>query len=80
MVRIDFNIKLIYIAKYPSYPNDESYIDIILADYRLTFCDSINNKLENLPYDSDHNAIIGECSIENNNDIDLEDQDNRPSL
>jgi len=54
---LTYKIRLLS-TKYPSYPNGNSYLDIVLADARIIFY-NINKdcELENIPYDSDHNAV-----------------------
>lgn len=53
---IKYKIKIIG-SNLPTYPRTNAYLDICIADNRLKFTELINNKLETIPYDSDHNAI-----------------------
>lgn len=60
-------------TKYPSYPYGNSFLDIVLADTRLKFhnIDS-DNDLNNIPYDSDHNAVEFHISISNENGLETD--------
>ena len=61
-----YKIKL-YCTRFPSYPQGRSYLDVILADVRLEFEDALDGfKLPNVPYDSDHNAILTSIALTNN--------------
>lgn len=58
----DNNIKYrinLYHTELPSFKNANSYIDLVLADSRLEIMDlNANNNINNIPIDSDHDAII----------------------
>lgn len=60
-------------TKYSSYPNGNSFLDLVLADARLNF-HNINDdySLENIPYDSDHNAVKFHISLSEENGLELE--------
>lgn len=52
-------------SEYPTYPNGNLFLDIVLTDARLTFLNLTNDKyITNVPYDSDHCAISFEMSLE----------------
>lgn len=69
---IKYKTKLLS-SKYPSYPGGNSFLDIVLADARLKFHDiDDDNSLENIPYDSDHNAILFNISLVHENGVELE--------
>jgi len=69
---LPFKLRLLS-TKYPSYPNGNSFLDIVLADIRLTFQNTDNNcDLENIPYDSDHNAVKFNISLKDDNGLELE--------
>ncbi|XP_046734973.1 uncharacterized protein LOC124404685 [Diprion similis] len=56
----EINLRLqLFGSLLPSYPRGSSFIDICLADNRLTAHGITEDyRLESLPYDSDHNAIL----------------------
>ncbi|CAD6236622.1 GSCOCG00012474001-RA-CDS, partial [Cotesia congregata] len=54
----------IYPPAYPTFKQSNSYLDISIADSRINVSTIKNNKLKCLEYDSDHNAISMEISIE----------------
>lgn len=59
-------------TKYPSYPNGNSFLDIVLADDRITFHDLDDELyLNNLPYDSDHDAARCTISLDEENGLEL---------
>jgi len=70
--RLTYKIRLLS-TKYPSYPNGNSFLDIVLADVRLIF-HNINKdcELENIPYDSDHNAVKFNISPNDEKGIEVE--------
>ena len=48
-----------YSSEQPSFPSCNSYLDVCLADARISILNSHpNNTLESTGYDSDHNALI----------------------
>ncbi|KYN07887.1 hypothetical protein ALC62_01135, partial [Cyphomyrmex costatus] len=52
-------------SKYLSYPNGQSFLDLVLADARLKFQVLEDDVfLTNIPYDSDHNALLYNVEIE----------------
>lgn len=54
----------LYCTEFPSYPSGRSYLELIIADARLDFNNRIDYfKLLNLPYDSDHNALMASISL-----------------
>lgn len=59
---INLRINLLHTAT-PSYPRLGTYIDLILADARIEFLNSYNNKLETVEILSDHEAIITHIQI-----------------
>lgn len=66
---IKYKIKFLG-TKYPSYPNGQFFLDIVMADARFTYHGLEDNaKLTNVPYDSDHNAVTLQISMEDNNDL-----------
>jgi len=69
---LTYKIRLLS-TKYPSYPNGNSFFDIVLADIRLIF-HNINKdcELENIPYDSDHNAVKFHISTNAEKGIEIE--------
>lgn len=67
-----YKIKLLS-TKYPSYPSGNSFLDLVIVDTRLKFHDiDEDSKLENILYDSDHNAIKFYVSLNNENGLELE--------
>ncbi|KYN21961.1 hypothetical protein ALC57_05652, partial [Trachymyrmex cornetzi] len=51
-------------TKFPSYPNGNSFLDIVLADAQLNFTNLTDDHyLNSLPYDSDHNAVSFSLSL-----------------
>jgi len=69
---LSYKIRLLS-TKFPSYSNGNSFLDIVLADIRLIF-HNINKdcELENIPYDSDHNAVKFYISSNDEKGIELE--------
>lgn len=66
-----FRSKL-YCTQFPSYPLGESYLDIIIADVRIDFNNTVDSfKLPNIPYDSDHNAVLAHVSFSSDIQIPL---------
>lgn len=66
---LKYRIKLLC-SKYPSYPNGQSFLDLVLADTRLTFKNLEDGvALTNVPYDSDHNALLLKITMGNENEI-----------
>lgn len=66
---IEYKLRLLS-TRYPSYPNGNSYLDIVLLDTRLKVHDTENDHdLENIIYDSDHNALKIHISLEKEHDI-----------
>lgn len=60
-------------TKLPSYPRGNSFLDIVLTDTRLTFHNADDDRyLDNIPYDSDHNAVYFQVSLEKNDRLELE--------
>lgn len=55
-------------TKYQSYPHDN--LNIVITDYRLIFHD-ITSDNNNIPYDSDHNAVKILISFNNENELEL---------
>ncbi|XP_034944089.1 uncharacterized protein [Chelonus insularis] len=47
-----------YSSMFPTFPKASSYLDHCICDSRLSLVGLINNKLDTIPYDSDHNGII----------------------
>ncbi|XP_057318292.1 uncharacterized protein LOC130663192 [Microplitis mediator] len=63
----------IYSPIRPTFKPGRSFLDICIADARLTLTNTINGKLETLEYDSDHDAIIMEIAtdVESQRPLDL---------
>lgn len=60
-------------TKYPTYPNGNSFLDIVLADTRLIFNDlDEDDNLMCVPYDSDHEAIKFNISLQTGDELELE--------
>lgn len=52
-------------TRYPSYPNGQSYLDVLMIDARMSLHNlEAGNKLKNVPYDSDHNAVEFQVSLD----------------
>lgn len=64
-------------SEIPTFPRGKSYLDVCIADCRLSFKDTKENgDLRGLEYDSDHNALHITISISNRNeDITIETAD-----
>lgn len=72
---ITYRTKL-YRTEYPSYKNAYSYLDIVLSDARINIMNLNNNEnLDNLPFDSDHDALIAIIEIDNMN-LTIENDEN----
>ncbi|XP_018400714.1 PREDICTED: uncharacterized protein LOC108778109, partial [Cyphomyrmex costatus] len=57
-------------SKYLSYPNGQSFLDLVLADARLKFQVLEDDVfLTNIPYDSDHNALLYNVEIESEDEF-----------
>lgn len=69
-VSIKYKLKL-YHSLTASYPKKNSFIDLILADARLIFKNSINNKLNTENFPSDHQAVMATFSISDRNFNDI---------
>ncbi|KAL6257923.1 hypothetical protein P5V15_011522 [Pogonomyrmex californicus] len=66
---IRYKINL-YGSDSPSYPRGHSFIDLALADARISISEKSPSKLATLPFDSDHKALIFNASIDDG-EIDL---------
>ena len=67
--QLKFKLKLLH-SQFPSFPRSNSYLDIILADSRLTISNKINsNQLPNIPYDSDHDGLLAIIKFEQTDKI-----------
>lgn len=64
-----YRLKL-YCTQFPSYPFGNSYLDLFMADARIDFLNTVDFfKLPNIPYDSDHNAVMAQIELPINVDI-----------
>ncbi|KAL6255581.1 hypothetical protein P5V15_012828 [Pogonomyrmex californicus] len=69
---INQKIKLLS-SRYPSYPNGNSYLDLVMADSMILFHNIRNDcDLENIPYDSDHDAVKFDICLDDENGLELE--------
>lgn len=64
-------IKLLGLSE-PTYPAENSFLDICLLDYRITLNNAVNGKLKVVPYDSDHNALKMSFALTELGDLTLE--------
>lgn len=60
---VKYKFKIIPPAE-PTFPSVNSFLDICIADTRLTFANTMNSRLKTHLYDSDHRAIIAEVSVD----------------
>lgn len=68
----------LYCTQFPSYPLGRSYLDLFIADTRLEFCNTVDYfKLQNIPYDSDHNAALAEVELPRDTNIPYNTEDNK---
>ncbi|XP_076224455.1 uncharacterized protein LOC143174605 [Nomia melanderi] len=59
---VTYRINLLH-SEFPSYPRNGSFIDLFLADARINFQNAAHNKLETIPFTSDHEAIAAVINI-----------------
>lgn len=55
--KIEYGIN-IYHTLHPSYPKNGSFLDLVFADARFEFTNTTHNRIYNIPFESDHEALL----------------------